>query len=57
MPQVFGPRIFNIYVIDIFHFVEYTDVLKFEDDRNPHSSGYNVNELVVDINYDSYNFL
>ena len=51
--SVLGYLLFNIYLNDIFYFVEYTNVCNFADDAAPHSSGYNVNEALTNVEHDS----
>ena len=51
--SVVGPLLFNIYLNDIFYFVSYTKVCSFANDTTPHSSGYNVNEMLIDVEQDS----
>ena len=55
MPRdsVLGTLLFNIYLNDIFYFVEYTDVCNVADYTTPHSSGYDVNEMLSDIEHGS----
>ena len=37
----------------MFYFVKYTEVSNFADDATPHSCGYNVNEVLTEVEHDS----
>ena len=54
VPQgsVLGPLLFNIYLIDLFYIVEYTDICNFADDSTPHFSSTNVNEAITNVERD-----
>ena len=49
---VLGPLLFNIYLNDSFYAVEDTDICNFADDTTPIASGFNLNDVMKDIEYD-----
>ena len=49
--------LFNIYLNDIFYCAEYAKVCNFANDTTSHSSGYNVNEVLTDVEHDSSIFV
>ena len=47
-----GPLLFNIYLNDLFYTVEDTDICNFADDTIPHASGFNLKDVMTDIEHD-----
>ena len=42
----------NIYLNNIFHLIERTEIHKFADDTTPHSSHRNLNDAVTNVEHD-----
>ena len=48
-PSVLGPQLFNIYLNDLSYAAENANVCNFADDTTPHASGYNLQEVMIDV--------
>ena len=47
-----GQLIFNINLNDFSYTIEKTDIFYFAVDTTPHSSGFDLNEVMTDITYE-----
>ena len=50
--SVLGPLLFDIYLNDLFYIVENTDICNFTDDTTRHSSGYDLKQVMEDVEHD-----
>ena len=47
--SVSGPILFNIYLNDLFYIVKKTDICNFAEDTTPFSGGYNLKEVMENV--------
>ena len=51
--SILGPLLFNIYLSDLFLDISQTNICNFADDTTPHASGYELNEVLINLEHDS----
>ena len=58
IPQrsILGPLLFNIFINDIFLFIEKSDICKFTDDHTLFSCGVNLSVILKSVEHDMKSF-
>ena len=59
IPQgsILGPLFFDLFVNDLFLFIESTNICNFTDDNTMHSCNINLQTILKDLKYDKQNIL
>ena len=52
LDSVLSPLLFNIYLNDSLDAVKNTEIYNFADDTTPHSSGFDLKEVIIDVEHD-----
>ena len=55
VPQgsILGPLLFNIFICDMFYFLEDYDIANYADDSTPHNADKNVESVVNNLEHSS----
>ena len=59
VPQasILGPLFFNLFINDLFLFIERTNICNFADDNTIYSCNINLQTILIDLKFDMQNIL
>ena len=55
--SILDPLFFNLFITDLFHFIERTNICNFADDNTIYSRNINLQTILKDLMYDMQNIL